>query len=76
MSYTITISGQQTQGEGEAGAQAGGDVESKARQFVGSLPGVTAAFIQTEAGMTDLSPQRQPEAPTEPQQPTGEAPSV
>lgn len=50
MSYTITISGMAAPGEGQSAEQADKDLEAKARQFVGSLPGVSAAFIQTTSG--------------------------
>ena len=76
MSYTITISGQPQQAEGQSPDQAHDDVTAKAKAFVATLPGVSAAFIQTGTGMTDLNPPAAPAAATEPTAQTEGTPSV
>jgi hypothetical protein len=67
MSYTITISGSAQPDGGQTQDQADAAVVQKARQLAGSLPGVSAAFIQTiSGGLQSLTEQPQtPAAPTE-----------
>lgn len=64
MSYTITISGMAEPADGQTAEQADADLEQKARTFVGGLPGVSAAFIQTTSG-GHASLMAAPQAPQE-----------
>ena len=76
MSYTITISGSAQPGDGQTQETADSAVMEKARSVAASLPGVSAAFIQTiSGGMQSLTETAQPAQEAAPEV-TGGAESV
>jgi hypothetical protein len=71
MSYTITISGSAQPGEGQTQEKTDSDVTGKARAFAATLPGVSAAFIQTISGGMESLAAEPPAPPATPAEPTG-----